>query len=419
MKNKLIFIILFAFASSSFTQEVHQLSKNTFVKEYRIAGPFHDENIDDKNWVDLLENPFAFEKNIQNDDASYTIVTADQNGKVDFNKVLGDSACAVAYAMFEIEASSAGKGLLLIQAQDGAKVWVNDQYISAFFGGGWGGNTSLNCDFDFNKGINRIRIKVPNKDWGWNLSVKVLDDKHGIEYLENKQKESEFFEFLHIALKPETDKNFSNTFVPGRFPAMIFDKPGLASQYLGIDYTIEVRWFDRMMNEVGYPKTVGRYGYHAKVTGVNGKVIRKAGTLFCAPQDWMGWNQRPLLETDFIQLNDIPRQVWKDHSHAISEYLGFNHIKSLLNQRDGVVLWAFLDEVNRGNLPASPMNTPIIMDGDYHAQIKQKILGVQNKYPELKAPVREAANKAEMELRTLPDSFYNKMNAICEDWIKR
>jgi len=55
-------------------------------------------------------------------------------------------------------------------------------------------------------------------------------------------------------------------------------------------------------------------------------------------------------------------------------------------QREGAVLLAFADLVNNKQLEPGPLATPLIVDGDYHAKLKQKILGVENKYPELKLP---------------------------------
>ena len=65
------------------------------------------------------------------------------------------------------------------------------------------------------------------------------------------------------------------------FPNLILDKPGLAREYLGGSYTIDVRWFDTNVVEVLYPEKVGRYGFYAHILGENGIVLKRGGTLFC------------------------------------------------------------------------------------------------------------------------------------------
>ena len=67
--------------------------------------------------------------------------------------------------------------------------------------------------------------------------------------------------------------------------------------------------------------------------------------------------------------------------------------------------------------------TPRIYAGDYHAKIKQKILGKENSYPKLVLP-----KKTSTKLGSLIDKqrsykknnleFINSLQKICEDWVK-
>ena len=59
---------------------------------------------------------------------------------------------------------------------------------------------------------------------------------------------------------------------------------------------------------------------------------------------------------------------------------------SLMLQKEGSVLLAFAEEVNKQKLRPGPRTTPLILNGNYHARLKQKILGTENKYSKLKRP---------------------------------
>ena len=63
-----------------------------------------------------------------------------------------------------------------------------------------------------------------------------------------------------------------------------------------------------------------RYGYYAEVTGANGITLKRAGTMFCTPNDWQGWTE-PLM--------------------------------------------SFIYDLHLKNLEPGPNHTPVIMDGEY------------------------------------------------------
>ncbi len=415
--NRLFIILLVINLSHQVcAQPAHQLSSNAYVMKYKVAGPFHHDEVNEQNWIELLEIEFLNELEFNENDDQFKTVEANQNGILNFNEELGDSAQAVAYAYFNLYADEATDAMLLIEAQDGAKVVVNGSEVHTYFGGEWGSDNSADCTIKLKAGKNTVLLKVPNKDWGWNLSIKALDLEHALAYSAEQNEKSEYFQFLHTRFRPKMDNNSSYGFSPGKFPELVFDVPQVVTRFLGGNYQMKVRWFDRELREVTYPKYPGRYGFYAEAIGNNGLKVRKSGTLFCAPTDWMAWNEKPVADLEFIKINDIPEEVWKTHNQAIKDYVGFDQLKNMLNQEEGVILLSFLDEMHKQNLTASKTNTPIILDGDFQVKIKQKVLGYEGKFPELKLP-KQVESMPLILGEKLPKSFYDRMEILCQAWM--
>lgn len=402
---------------------VHQLSSNDFVKEFDVAGPFHQEGLATDQWTDLLEIDFLEEEGsiIKNISAyNWNAIKTNDNHLLDFNQILNDTAVAVAYASFNLEAKAATNALLLIYVQDGAKIYVNNQHISTYFGSTWGRLEPFQVCLE--KGINSIVLKVPNKDWGWMLSIKVLEEEVGKAYLDKEKEKIEYLAFLNSGLKATMDPDFNSVFKQGKFPELMFEKPGLARKYLG-NYSMSVRWFDRECKEVKYPKEVGAYAYYAEIKGSNGRLLKKSKTLYCLPNDWMGWNERLRADLEYIPFNGIPESVWSEHQKAIGNFIGLDFLKSILVGDDAAILLSFLDEVYKKDLTPNPFLTPLILDGNYHARLKQKILNIEGKYPPLKVaktlkvstPTLHAPPERDNKKRTILTS---ELESVGKEWVK-
>lgn len=426
MKKKFIFYCLsyiLYLPSLNAQTVVHQLSSNDFVKEFDVAGPFHQEGLATDQWTDLLEIDFLEEEGsiIKNISAyNWNAIKTNDNHLLDFNQILNDTAVAVAYASFNLEAKAATNALLLIYVQDGAKIYVNNQHISTYFGSTWGRLEPFQVCLE--KGINSIVLKVPNKDWGWMLSVKVLEEEVGKAYLDKEKEKIEYLAFLNSGLKATMDPDFNSVFKQGKFPELMFEKPGLARKYLG-NYSMSVRWFDRECKEVKYPKEVGAYAYYAEIKGSNGRLLKKSKTLYCLPNDWMGWNERLRADLEYIPFNGIPESVWSEHQKAIGNFIGLDFLKSILVGDDAAILLSFLDEVYKKDLTPNPFLTPLILDGNYHARLKQKILNIEGKYPPLKVaktlevstPTLHAPPERDNKKRTILTS---ELESVGKEWVK-
>jgi CubicO group peptidase (beta-lactamase class C family) len=80
--------------------------------------------------------------------------------------------------------------------------------------------------------------------------------------------------------------------------------------------------------------------------------------------------------------------------------------------------------MNRKGLSPSPNYTPLMMDGDYHAKIKQKILNVGNTYPRMAPPKRvedpapTLTHLSEKEKKKNAE-FEKKMSELCHEWAEK
>ncbi len=412
MKTVTLILLGSLICLKSQSQVVHELSSNSHVKEFLIAGPFHQEGLAADDWVDLLETEFINNENSPDPFPDGQIAKA-EDGRIDIKKLLEESEVALAYTRFKVSAEKSTGSMFQISASDGAKIFVNGKHMHTFFGGGW--NDPKNVTVPLNEGENDVVIKVANRDWGWDLSVKILEPDEAAEYLEDKEKEDQLFAFYHSELIPKPSGNFGYTFYPGRFPDLIFENPVLVEQQLGGGYSLSMRWFDRDLNEVIYPAKPGKYAYYAEITGANGMVLKKSATLFCAPQNWMGWTERLSADLEYFPVNGAAESVWSEHDAAINQMAGFAVFESIMRQKKGAALQAFIDDMNRDDLKASKVNTPIIRDGDYHARLKQKLLGVEGKYPELKAP--KMISDPAPTLEVLPEKEARKYRKLTEELI--
>ena len=226
-----------------------------------------------------------------------------------------------------------------------------------------------------------------------------------------------------MKLQPDQNKEFQYTFKVGSFPKLVLDKPGLAKKYLGEEYKIDIRWFNANTEEVLYPDSEGKYGYYAEIVGKNGIKLKRAGTLFCSPNDWMIWNNRLNVEPGYFPVNNIPPDIWEEHSDAINAYMGHLTLESILLQEKATLLLSFLDDMSKYKYKKDKKLTPLIHDGDYHAKMKQKILGVESSYPNLALPKKlffksKQLNHNQKSYAKENPEFIKNLKQICDNWIE-
>ena len=419
IKNKCIVVVVFTILGCSNKKD--QFTMNSYIHDFYVSKAYYLDQEEKVEPIELLEVNF-----IQNEEQFTNNVSDGQwirseNGEHNINSVVEDSSYATVYLYKKIKISRLQKAYFLLSVTDGAKVYVNEKLILVHFGNNYNGEAKL-VPFDLQEGRNNIVIKTINKDWDWKTKCKILDEKQGQALITKRNESQEYNDFLSIKLKPA---NYRHTYTSrvGTFPRLIVDKPGLAREYLGGNYSIKVKWFDSQANEVFYPKIEGRYGFYAEIIGANGIMLKKGGTLFFLHNDRMVWNNRLEVSPEYFPIGDITKEVWKEHKEAISFYMGHITLESIFQQENANLLLSFLHEMGKHKYKKDKKLTPLILNGDYHAQIKQKLLGKTEVYKELAPPKNtysqpQYLKDEQKSFQRNNPTFTKELRKICEDWIK-
>ena len=232
--------------------------------------------------------------------------------------------------------------------------------------------------------------------------------------------------FLNAKLIPgfNFESELTIRFSKGKFPEMELNSPITAKHFFGGDYAINIRWFDTDLQEVDKPHSPGRYAYYAEITGANGIVMRRSATLFCTPSEWQGWSEFMKADLAYFPFDSIPAKVWEVNKEPISSYAGRILLHSIVNNEDGAILMAFIHEMYKKDLAPGALQTPIILDGDYHIKLKQKILGVEKKYKILAVPQASRGSGNNLQSMSQAESesnaeFHKQMNELCMGWAEK
>jgi CubicO group peptidase (beta-lactamase class C family)/lysophospholipase L1-like esterase len=230
--------------------------------------------------------------------------------------------------------------------------------------------------------------------------------------------------FLSCQLVPKLGNAWDYVFAPGPFPRVEWDRPEVVENVMG-SFPLKVQWFDGDGREVTSAQRPGRYAFYVEGTSPGGMTIRRSATLFCRPKDWDGWSEKLKARLDFIPLDDLTRAAWDAHREAIADYAGRTVLLSILRQREGAVLMAYLHELKSTGAHPSPTDTPLIRDHDYHLVLKRKILGVETKYPPLRPPrCVEGRPAAVVSAGTERKAGFTpgtarKLREICREWFEQ
>lgn len=183
----------------------HQLG---FITQWKVVGPFN--NRANQGFCRMTYPP---EQKIDLD-ATYEgldqqvswqpVLSQNPLGLVDLTQVYGQKAYVIAYAFTQIKSPTSKNVQLRIKTDDGIKIWVNGRKISTI-------DVPLEMTDDaipvkFEKGINTLLLKIPQKTDFWAFTIQVTTpngDPVPVKYATEN-----YIESTHDMLKIENKKSF-------------------------------------------------------------------------------------------------------------------------------------------------------------------------------------------------------------------
>ena len=182
---------IYAITASDIDTSTHDVSSNTFIKNWKIIGPFslpgqdyessfsHDflsslggeEHI---NLNNITSVSYSVGDGIENI-VDVMIVQTDSNGILNFEEYYSDIDYSVVYAYTNIVSEKEQDVHFLLGSDDGVKVWINGELL--FSNATARGLTPREDRFSahLKKGSNIILVKVTDYIREWALIVEVYD----------------------------------------------------------------------------------------------------------------------------------------------------------------------------------------------------------------------------------------------------
>jgi CubicO group peptidase (beta-lactamase class C family) len=347
-------------------------------------------------------------------------VSADGGGIINLDALFGKPDNVVAYAFAYIHADTAQTAGFYFGSDDGAKVWVNGDLVNEVYVGRgiMIGQDKFQVDLD--EGRNSVLVKVAERAGDWGFALGVADGEAVKSYIAEEEAKQARYAFQDARVAPKD----SYMFVPGDFPELNWDKPGIVGQVIG-EVPLRVRWFDGELNEVTKAEEPGRYAFVAEGTAADGRVIRRAGTMYCKAPDWMAWTERPTAHVERLGPDSIDRSTWDKHREAVDTHAGRSIRVAIEKREEGAQLLAFLHDMQGTDAPPTASDIPLAREQDYHVALQRKLMGVGDKWPALRAPRQRSDNPATVlhegtpeEAGVSPDTA-EKIHAVCKEWYEQ
>lgn len=454
--NWLILVVIFSlalFGCTKINSEQHSIdapvlnfSGDDLVGDWLAVGPFpavySDESLEDGTKFNGLTLDYLIanggesgvrltpETTIDYKDKSGAVLslktspaTASALGTVDFAEMYNDAENKVAYAFAYLNSPTAQEAHILLGSDDAVKVWVNDEPVHENYIFRAVIPEEDRFTVSLQKGLNPVLVKVLNGVRGWGFNFKILSSENWARFEEDEAVTNATKAFANTKIVPDWYNPWDVSFNPGEFPTLRWDHPLLAEQVIG-KVPLKIRWFDEDLNEVSRADNPGRYGYVAECTSKDGKIIRRAGTLYCWPWDWMGWSEKPYAKLNPIASARFNKNIYKDHSEVIADNVGRMILLSTLKQEEGAILMSYLFELDQGKYKNDTFTTPLMAADEYHIQLQKKIGGVVYDGPGLKAPRLRRGNPAPVLRSGSPEEagfksgVVSAVREVCKEWFE-
>jgi CubicO group peptidase (beta-lactamase class C family) len=425
---------------------VHTLDEKGPVSEWIVLGTFDnpeaDETLPDGSkhlgfYTDFLESLGGEEGAVLKPDSTIIFkdtdgieqiaktktVEAKENGVINLQELFGSLDNKVAYAFCYILSDNEQTAHFLFGSDDGAKVWINGELVHKIYVGRGLIPGQDKFSAKLHKGLNRLLVKITQWTRGWEFAMEVVDSERYAKIQAEEQAKKDFTEFLNCRIVPQYGNYWDYTFGPGKFPQMGWDRPYLVEKVMG-KFDLDIKWYDGQMNEVKEAAKPGRYAFTAEGKTEKGIHIRRAGTMYCIPSDFLAWSERPKAYLEYLPFTDVTKEAWHEHKEAIALNVGRMVLLSLMAQEEGAVLMSYLDEMEVTGCEPSLTDTPVIRDHEYHLALKRKLLGIENKYPQLKMPKKTSEPATVLHEGTpaqagVKADTADKIRAVCQEWFEQ
>jgi len=355
--------------------------------------------------------------------ASVVTVTANPLGIVDLGVLYNNIEYTLAYSFAYLYSNKDQKVHALLGSDDAVKVWVNEELVHENYVFRGIVPEDDRFSLELKKGYNPILVKVLNGVRGWGFTLTLLDENTWAAKAALEKEKTDFEAFLNSNIVPDWYNYWDVTFNPGEFPKMRWDQPYLAKQVIG-DVPLDIRWFDAEFNEVTRADKAGRYGFIAECTSKDGKKIRRAGTLYCYPWDWMGWSERPKVHSIDIPGARFNQELTSVQKDAIGRDLGRMILLSTLDQTEGASLMSYLYEVEQGSYKDQSLTSPLLATDEYHIGLQKKVGAIKYTGKALELPAKRTNGPAQVLRRGTPDeagfnaNITPELKALCDEWFE-
>ncbi len=423
---------------------IHELADEGVIRDWLVVGPFPNPEVADalpdgsrhlgfntdylhslggEGGAEILP---ATQVGFKDEDGFSQIAYArrtfaNERGEVDLDEAYDHADFKVAYAYCRIDSDRRQTAGFFFGSDDGGKVWINGELVHSIYAGRRLLPREDHFTAELNEGPNTVLVKITDRVWSWGFVLEVLEKDDYDAILAERQGKADLRSFLNCRLVPDVGNAWDYTFLPGDFPEVKWDKPCLVEKVMGT-FPLKIRWFDKSMNEVTTGGEPGRYAFVAEGTTPRGLKVRRAATLYCRPQSWIGWSERPKAVLEYMPADCVDKAAWEEHEDAIAGFVGRTMMLSILGQQEGAVLMSYLDEIEATGEEPAATDTPIIRDHDYHLALKRRLLGVEGKYPELEMPRRTVGKTAPVlhagapaEAGIVPGTA-DKIRSVCREW---
>jgi len=166
-------------------------SKRVFAQDWYVLGPFDSPRNQGLRIAYQPESEIALKKSYTGKDGKkieWQKVKAEQNGFVDFAKLLKPNENAVAYGLTYVYSPTDRETKLLLGSDDGVKVWVNEKLIheNPVFRPPYPDQDVVTVSLK--SGWNRILVKVDQGGGGWGFYFRLADVNGKLVYSPEKKR---------------------------------------------------------------------------------------------------------------------------------------------------------------------------------------------------------------------------------------